>query len=126
MPYEDEVRRTGMGKNDSMDPTGQFYLPGYFCPAALIHSREITQDMGRLDTGTETTQRLLLFRLTEVKSITTVTTIKLHELDSTLNSFHHLLNCSCGRLDYINVKHSQQARQSKKCYAVSTERKKDV
>lgn len=49
-----------------MDPTGQSYLPGYFCPAALIHSREITQDMGRVDTGTETTQRLLFLRLTEV------------------------------------------------------------
>lgn len=55
MSYEGEVKRKGTGRNDSMDPTGQFYLPGYFCPAALIHSSEITQD-GRVDTGTETTQ----------------------------------------------------------------------
>lgn len=77
MSYGGEVKRKGTGSNGSMDPTGQSYLPGYFCPAALIHSREITQNMGSVDTGTETTQRLLFLRLTEVnrsKCITTVTT----------------------------------------------------
>lgn len=31
-------------RENLMDPIGQFYLPGYFCPAALIDSRETTQD----------------------------------------------------------------------------------
>lgn len=31
-----------------MDPIGQSYLPGYFCPAALFDSRETTQDKGRV------------------------------------------------------------------------------
>lgn len=53
MSYKGAMQRKGMGRNDSMDPTGQFYLPGYFCPAALNHSREITQDMEGV-TGTET------------------------------------------------------------------------
>lgn len=64
MSYEGEVKRKSTGRNDSMDPRGQSYLPGYFCPAALIHSREITQDMGRVDTGIET-QRLVFLRLTK-------------------------------------------------------------
>lgn len=29
------------------DPIGQLYLPGYFCPAALIDSRETTRDRER-------------------------------------------------------------------------------
>lgn len=37
----------------SVDPIGQSYLPGYFCPAALFDSRETTQGEG----GAETTQR---------------------------------------------------------------------
>lgn len=56
MSYESEVKRKGSRRKNSMDPTGQSYLPGYFCPAALIHSRKSTQDTGRVDTGTETTK----------------------------------------------------------------------
>lgn len=40
-------------KEKSMDPIGQAYLPGYFCPAALFDSRETTQDKGRV--GADTT-----------------------------------------------------------------------
>lgn len=36
------------GKETSMDPIGQSYLPGYFCLAALFDSRETTQDKGRV------------------------------------------------------------------------------
>lgn len=35
-------------RENRMDPIGQFYLPGYFCPAALFDSRETTQDKGRV------------------------------------------------------------------------------
>lgn len=34
-------------RENIMDPIGQFYLPGYFCPAALIDSRETTEDRQR-------------------------------------------------------------------------------
>lgn len=30
------------GKKTRMDPIGESYLPGYFCPAALFDSRETT------------------------------------------------------------------------------------
>lgn len=43
MSFEGELKRKGRGRNDSMDPTGQSYLPGYFCPAALIHSSNHTR-----------------------------------------------------------------------------------
>jgi len=35
-------------KENSVDPIGQSYLPGYFCPAALFDSRETTQDRVRV------------------------------------------------------------------------------
>lgn len=38
-----------------MDPIGQSYLPDYFCPAALIDSRENHTRQG--EGGAETTQR---------------------------------------------------------------------
>lgn len=47
-----EKKRFGQEKRvwnkNSMDPIGQSYLPGYFCPAALCDSRETTQDKGRV------------------------------------------------------------------------------
>lgn len=46
-----------------MDPIGEFYLPGYFCPAALIDSRESTQDKGR---DRDNTERLLFLKLPEL------------------------------------------------------------
>lgn len=46
-----------------MDPIGEFYLPGYFCPAALIDSRETTQDKGR---DRDNTERLLFLKLPEL------------------------------------------------------------
>lgn len=59
MSSDGEVKRKGTGRNEGMDPTGQIYLPGYFCPAALFHSREITQDMGRVG---QKQHRLLFLR----------------------------------------------------------------
>lgn len=40
--------RERIRKENSMDPIGQSYLPGYFCPAALFDSRDTTQDKGRV------------------------------------------------------------------------------
>ncbi len=40
--------RERVWNKNSMDPIGQSYLPGYFCPAALCDSRETTQDKGRV------------------------------------------------------------------------------
>lgn len=59
MSSDGEVKRKGTGRNEGMDPTGQIYLPGYFCPAALFHSRKITQDMGRVG---QKQHRLLFLR----------------------------------------------------------------
>lgn len=47
-------------KENSMDPIGQSYLPGYFCPAALFDSRETTQDRVRVGGWGYNTDRLLL------------------------------------------------------------------
>lgn len=41
------IYRVGKERENLMDPIGQFYLPGYFCPAALIDSRETTRDTER-------------------------------------------------------------------------------
>lgn len=42
------VKEKEDGKKTRMDPIGESYLPGYFCPAALFDSRETTQDKGRV------------------------------------------------------------------------------
>lgn len=47
------VQEKEEGEQNTIDPLGQSYLPGYFCPAALFDSRETTQKEG----GAETTQR---------------------------------------------------------------------
>lgn len=52
------------GGENIMDPIGQFYLPGYFCPAALIDSRETTQDREK---DTDNTERLLFLNLPGLK-----------------------------------------------------------
>lgn len=47
-----------MWKENNMDPIGQSYLPGYFCPAALFDSRETKQDMG--EGGVETDREIIV------------------------------------------------------------------
>lgn len=77
MSSDGEVRRKGTGRNEGVDPTGQIYLPGYFCPAALFHSREITQDMGRVGQKQQIIVPQIQQERIGLKCITTATTIKM-------------------------------------------------
>lgn len=58
------IHRVEKERENLMDPIGQFYLPGYFCPAALIDSRETTQDREK---DRDNTERLLFLKLPGLK-----------------------------------------------------------
>lgn len=59
MCHEDETM-IGQKREYDTNPSSQFYLPGYFCLAALFDSRETRQDKGRV--GQRHTERLLFLR----------------------------------------------------------------
>lgn len=66
-----------MWKEYSMDPIGQSYLPGYFCPAALFDSRENHARQG--EGGAETHREITVPRISNTTKGSQATLLPIHK-----------------------------------------------